>query len=282
MKNIIIYNLVTYLYLFCTLLYTIHVIFKVKKLGKIATSVTLFTLVIHCAAFFIRWAESYQMEIGHLPVRGPYEGLTFSAGIIIIFYIFIEQRIKTRAFSLFVLPLVSLMMIYASLSTQVDNSIHPMPEVLQGNYINYHMLSCFVGYGAFAVSFAASILILLISTGTVTSSNMLCKIHINRETLDNINYKMIAIGFIMFTIMIVTGMFRCKIIWGKYWQWDYVQTWSLLAWIAYAVILHGRYTWKWRVTTTAIFSIIGFILSVISFLIGAGLISKSMHYPLTG
>ncbi|MCX5901173.1 MAG: cytochrome c biogenesis protein CcsA, partial [Proteobacteria bacterium] len=70
--------------------------------------------------------------------------------------------------------------------------------------------------------------------------------------------------------------------WGSYWQWDPVQTWSLLAWLVYANALHGRYMWKWRGGLTAIHSIIGFGLSIVSFLIGAGLINISGHFPITG
>jgi len=178
--------------------------------------------------------ESYQAGMGHLPIRGPYECLTFSAGITVLFYLWVEWKFKTRTF------------------------------------------------GAFVVSFAASILFVLNGAGIITPTNALKKLFISSDLLDDMSYKMIAIGFVMFSIMIVTGMFRSKIIWGSYWEWDPVETWSLLTWIVYAVILHGRYTWKWRSGITAILSIIGFGLSVVSFLIGAGFVSSSLHFPITG
>jgi len=282
MKNVLIYNALTYLYLLCTLMYLIHLLFKRKQIGQIATGLTCFSLAAHVSAFVLRWVESYQAGMGHLPIRGPYECLTFSAGITVLFYLWVEWKFKTRTFGAFIFPFVSIMMIYASLSSAIDSRIQPMPEVLQGNYINYHLSSCFVGYGAFVVSFAASILFLLNGAGIITPTNALKKLFISSDFLDDISYKMIAIGFVMFTIMVVTGMFRSKIIWGRYWEWDPVQTWSLLTWIVYAVILHGRYTWKWRGGISAILSLIGFGLSVVSFLIGAGFVSSSLHFPITG
>jgi cytochrome c-type biogenesis protein CcsB len=282
MKNIIIYNILTYVYLLSTVLYLVHVLFRQKQIGQIATGVTCIACAAHVAAFILRWVESYQAGIGHLPIRGPYECLTFAAGIIVFLYLGIEFKIKTRAFGAFVLPCISILMIYASMSSAINNRIQPMPEVLQGNYINYHLSSCFVGYGAFVISWVASLLFLLNSTGMVTTSNAFRKVFIPNDILDDISYKMIAIGFIMFSILIISGMFRAKIIWGKYWEWDPVETWSLLTWIVYAVILHGRYMWKWRGGITAILSIIGFGLAIVSFLIGAGFASPSLHFPITG
>ncbi len=282
MYNIIIYNVLCYIYLLCTLFYAGHIFFRKNTLGKAATALTFFALIVHTAAFIIRWVESHQLGIGHLPIRGPYECLTFSAGIIILFYLGIERSIRTRAFGVVILPLATLMMIFAALSSEIDHAIYPMPEVLQGNYINYHLSACFVGYGAFTVSCVASIMFLAIQQGIISPANILKRLYLARETLDDISYKMIAVGFIMFSIMIVTGMFRSKIIWGRYWEWDPVQTWSFLAWVVYAVILHGRYTWRWSGGLTAVLSIVGFILSIISFLIGAGFLSSSMHFPITG
>ena len=282
MINTQLYSLITFVYLLCTVLYLIHLLFKVEKVGQIATVITFLAFFTHLAAFVIRWVESYRLGMGHLPIRGPYECLTFSAGVIVIFYLVAEFKIKTRAFGAFILPLVFLLMVFATLSSQIERQIFPMPEVLQGNYINYHLSSCFIGYGAFAVSFVASILFLIRRGGGNVKSEGVGGTIPSRRVLDNISYKMIAIGFVMFTILIVTGMFRSKIIWGSYWEWDAVQTWSLIAWLVYAVILHGRFTWKWSGTITAILSIIGFALSIVSFLTGAGFIFSSGHYPITG
>ena len=275
MINTILYNITPYIYLMCTLLYLVHVLFKSERIGKAATLLTFVGLLVHSAGFIARWIESYQAGMGHLPIRGTYECLTFSACMLVLFYLAIELKIKTRTFGIFIMPIAFLLMVYATMSSRMSNQILPMPEVLQGNYINYHLSSCFIGYAAFTVSFVASVVYLFMREGK--GSTLL-----SRQTLDDISYKMIAIGFVMYSILIVTGMLRSKIIWGSYWQWDQVQTWSLIAWLVYAVLLHGRFTWKWSGTLTAILSIIGFAFSIISFLVGAGFLFSSGHFPITG
>ena len=52
---------------------------------------------------------------------------------------------------------------------------------------------------------------------------------------------------------------------GSYWTWDPKQTWSLITWIIYAVLLHGRLTIGWRGKRAAMLSIIGFAVLLISF-----------------
>ena len=280
MINTYLYAIVPLLYLLCAVLYLLHVLFKVERVGRIATIMAIAGLIIHSAAFIARWIESYRVGMGHLPIRGPYECITFSALMLVAFYLAIEFKIRSRAFGVFIMPVAFLLMVFATLNSRFSKQIVAMPEVLQGNYINYHLSSCFIGYAAFTVSFVASILYLLRrGEGGAPAANTILP---PRETLDEISYKMIAIGFVMYSILIVTGMFRSKLIWGSYWQWDQVQTWSLIAWLVYAVLLHGRFTWKWSGTLTAILSIIGFLFSIISFLVGAGFLFASGHYPITG
>jgi cytochrome c-type biogenesis protein CcsB len=281
MINIQINSIVTFIYLFCTLFYLIDLLFKIKKIGLIATTFTIVAFLSQFAAIVIRGIESYKLGLWHLPIRGPYEGITFSAWVIILFYIVIQYKFKTRVFGAFILPFVFVLMVFATLSPKINSSIVPMPEVLQGNYINYHLASCFIGYAAFSISFVFSILYLFKREKRDSNSNEVKSMIPSRNVLDDISYKMIAIGFVMFTILIATGMFRTRIIWGSYWQWDSVQTWSLICWIVYAVILHGRFTWKWSGRITAVLSIVGFALSIISFLTGAGFIFTSGHFPIT-
>ncbi len=280
MNNIFFYQAATVLYGAGAALYIVSCIFSRTRVVRYATATAAVALLIHAWAFFLRWYESYELGMGHIPVRGPFECMTFSAGTILALYLAVEYKIKSRALGAAVLPAVFLLMISAVFNPSIDAAIEPMPEVLQGNYISYHLASCFAGYAAFSVSCMASIMIFLYKKPA--ADEKAGHAFVSREALDDINYKMIAVGFIMFSIMLVTGMFRSKIIWGSYWEWDPVQTWSLLVLILYAVIIHGRFAWKWSAETVAALSILAFAAAVVSFLVGAGLVSGSGHYPITG
>ncbi len=46
--------------------------------------------------------------------------------------------------------------------------------------------------------------------------------------------------------------------WGSYWHWDPKETWSLITWIIYALMLHARYVRGWRGLRMAIMTTVGF------------------------
>ena len=75
--------------------------------------------------------------------------------------------------------------------------------------------------------------------------------------LDEMMYYSLAIGFILFTIGIMTGSVWAYSAWGSYWSWDPKETWALITWLIYAAALHARMIPSWRGRRIAILTIIG-------------------------
>jgi cytochrome c-type biogenesis protein CcsB len=71
-------------------------------------------------------------------------------------------------------------------------------------------------------------------------------------------YSSAALGFIFLTLGIVTGAVWAHYAWGSYWSWDPKETWSLITWLVYAVMLHTRLVRGWRGRRMAIMAIVGF------------------------
>lgn len=65
-------------------------------LGRLTTYVTLGGLTIQTFAIILRWVESYRLGMGHAPLSNLYESLIFFAWTIILLYMIIELRTKTR------------------------------------------------------------------------------------------------------------------------------------------------------------------------------------------
>jgi cytochrome c-type biogenesis protein CcsB len=167
-------------------------------------------------------------------------------------------------------------MAYASLN---PNDIQPLVPALKSNWLISHVVSCFVGYAAFAVSFGVSILYLFRARSekrSPKSSESFWDFLPSSSALDEIGYKTIAIGFPLLTIGIVTGAFWANVAWGTYWSWDPKETWSLIVWLIYAAYLHARITRGWRGKRAAILSIVGFIATLFCYL-GVNLILSGLH-----
>jgi ABC-type transport system involved in cytochrome c biogenesis permease subunit len=64
--------------------------------------------------------------------------------------------------------------------------------------------------------------------------------------LDTIGYVCILAGFTLMTIGLITGFVYAKTIWGKFWSADPKEIWSIITWLLYAALLHGRLMIGWR------------------------------------
>ena len=53
--------------------------------------------------------------------------------------------------------------------------------------------------------------------------------------------------------------------WGGYWNWDPVETWSLITWLVYALYLHLRITFGWRGRKAAWFAAVAAVAVTITF-----------------
>jgi cytochrome c-type biogenesis protein CcsB len=157
----LILSVTTFVYGFAAFLYLTSWIFKKESPGKFATWVTAVGIVGNTAGIILRWVESYQMGIGHAPLSNLYESLVFFAWVIALMYLIIEGRYKNRTIGAFSMPLAFLAMAYASLSPHVSDRIQPLLPALKSNWLIAHVVTCFIGYAAFAIAFGVSAMYLI-------------------------------------------------------------------------------------------------------------------------
>lgn len=65
--------------------------------------------------------------------------------------------------------------------------------------------------------------------------------------------------------MLVTGAIWANNLWGSYWSWDPIQTWSLISWLIYGIYLNLRVLHGWRLRRAAWMAIGAIIAVIISF-----------------
>jgi cytochrome c-type biogenesis protein CcsB len=254
----ILLSITTFAYLLCALLYLSGVIFHRRMIMLWGSITGVVTLAIQIAGIILRWWESYQIGYGHAPLSNLYESLIFAAWAIMLIYLIMEYRTKQRALGVFPALFAFLAMAYASFSTGVNSKIQPLLPALKSNWLIAHVVTCFLGYAAFAVSFGISVLYIARQSRQETSVGTLSLLPTIRQ-LDEINYQMVLFGFLWLSLGIITGSVWADLAWGAYWSWDPKETWSLITWLIYAALLHARNMKGWRGNRVAWLSIIGFV-----------------------
>ena len=270
------FNITTIAYFAAMVLFIVYIVSRAQAVALTATGVVWAGFVANTIAIGLRWREAYALGFQQAPLSNLYESVVFFAWSIALVYLLMDLKYKQRAVGAFVLPFAFIFMIWAQLGLNAE--IQPLVPALQSNWLTYHVITCFLGYAAFAVACGASIMYLLvIGREERKGDNQGIKgIFPSAKVLDDINYKAIMFGFPMLSLGIITGAAWANYAWGTYWSWDPKETWSLIIWFIYAAFLHARFTRGWVGRKAAWLSILGFAATIFCYL-GVNLLLSGLH-----
>jgi len=256
--NTTILSWVTFIYLGSATFYIFKMVTGKEFWGSLASIIAFIGLIAQTVGLIMRWFESYKMGIGHAPLSNLYESLIFFSWTIVLLYLIIEWRIRSRNLGAFVVPFAFFSMAFASFSPNVNARIQPLIPALQSNWLISHVITCFFGYAALTIACGLGFMYLLKGFEKGKRPRLFFRLLPGREIVDELTYHSVVIGFIFLTLGIITGSVWAYSAWGSYWSWDPKETWSLITWLIYAAILHSRFVHGWRGKRMAIMSIIGF------------------------
>jgi len=278
MTSSLLFNVTTIAYMASMVVFFAFIASKNKSVGLAGSMIAYAGFIIQTVAIGLRWKESYDIGVGHAPLSNLYESVVFFSWTIILIFAFIDIKYKYRVVGAFVVPFALLGMTWAQLG--LGNSIEPLVPALQSNWLLYHVITCFLGYAAFAVACGISIMYIIKAkyeeSASTTSASGLMSMFPPIRVLDDLNYRSIMIGFPLLTLGIITGAAWANYAWGTYWSWDPKETWSLIVWFVYAAFLHARFTRGWVGKRAAWLSIIGFAATIFCYL-GVNLFLSGLH-----
>ena len=267
MSDAMMLSWVTFIYFAAFVGYLFRMTFNRDIWGKLATYAALAGLYVQTAALALRWKTSYDLGIGHVPLANFYESLIFFAWTIVLLYLVVEWRIKNKTLGVFTLPIAFFLMAFASLSPSVSSRIQPLIPALQSNWLTIHVLTCFMGYAAFTIAFGLGIMYFFKSKPTDDKEESgFSRFIPGEDMLDELMYQSMALGFVFLTLGIMTGSVWAHYAWGSYWSWDPKETWSLITWLIYALMLHARYVRGWRGRRMAVMTAVGFAAVLFTYL----------------
>jgi cytochrome c-type biogenesis protein CcsB len=257
------------LYLMSTIFYLLFLAVDKRNIESVGHFSLLGGFIIHFIATVVRYVQA-----GYTPITNLHESLSFLSLCVAGFFIFLKRLYKISILGTIIVPVLSLMLIWA---LALPSDIKPLPPILQSYWLPVHTIFAFIGNSIFFVSFFVSVLYLLLERGIKKKRfSPISTRFPSLEALDLINYRCMSYGFPFLTIGIITGSLWAGMAWGSYWNWDPKETWSLITWIVYAILIHNRLTMGWRGRKTAYMMIVGFFSILFTFL-GINFIIGGLH-----
>ena len=248
----------------------VYFIFKLEeRAAKVGRMLLMIGVILHGVGFVSRYFAA-----GYTPITSLFESLTFSAFAIVGVFLAFELRYNLRVLGAFVAPLAFAFSVFAAF---LPGEVRTLAPALNSYWLPVHVIMLFFGNAVFAVAFGAAIMYLLMERELKRKKlGPIFKRLPSLDVLDDINYRCLTIGFPLLTLGIITGSIWAEYAWGSYWSWDPKEVWSLITWLLYAALLHGRMTVGWRGRKAAILAIVGFCAILFTFL-GVNLLLPGLH-----
>jgi cytochrome c-type biogenesis protein CcsB len=258
--NILFFKAAMGVYLLSAVGYIIYIIRpERKRIAAASLWAAFFGFLLHIVFFSMRWVES-----GRIPATNFFEAVNFLGMGIMLVFLIMEFRFRIAALGSFMLPLVIVLMLPAFIVTGEIQALNP---ALKSGWLGIHTSFAVLGDAAFAFAFIVSVMY-LIQERQLKAKHLGAIFHRlpSLDIMDNLGYKALTIGWPLFTLGMITGSIWANSAWGTYWSWSPKETWSLITWAMYLVLLHLR-TIGWRGRKMAFLSILGFVLVLVSFFV---------------
>ena len=215
---------------------------------------------------------AHSFAIGHIAVTRFDEGLSFLAFSLAILYLLLDRRHVLAVLGAVITPLASLLML---VSVLVSSGATQLPPALRSAWLPVHVTLAFLGNAVFALAFATSLVYVFEDSRLKAKRPGRRRLLPSLERLDDLNHRLLSWGFPLLTLGIVTGAIWAHFAWGEFWSWEARETWSLVTWSLYAILLHGRSV-GWRGRRAAALTIFGFAVLLVSF-VGVNVFFPGRH-----
>lgn len=206
---------------FIALFYTIYRMTKKREIKALNIALPILLGVSFFALTFglaLRWIIS-----GNIPMSNGYESMLTVAWFVMLISILMQLRIRIVMVFGF---LISGFFLLVSHINQIDPAIGQMMPVLNSPLLSIHVSIIMMSYALLSLTFICGIMgICLRSHG---------------EELQALSRIFLYPALTTMGYGIFIGAIWANVSWGNYWSWDSKETWALITFMIYAVVVHTQ------------------------------------------
>lgn len=136
----------------------------------------------------------------------------------------------------------------------------------------FHLLAALAAYSFMTIAFVQAVLLALLQRqlkdpAAATESSGLVANLPNLMAMERILYRIVLLGFVCLTLVLVLGAFATNDAYGQFFVFDHKTVLSWMAWIVFAVLLVGRYFFGWRNKQARAWFWAGYAILVVAYLV---------------
>lgn len=240
--------------------------------SRLATRLTTAATAVGFSAILVRWFESYQAGVGHIPISNLYEVFVLFIVITGSIQLVVQRDARLGALGPFfsMAPSAAVVFLLWYGTSRAAYELQPLVPALDSYWMKLHVPANFIGYGAFCLAAMVAAASLLTRFGAVARRLP------DSGVLDSLMHRLIAVGFVFFTVATVLGALWAAEAWGGYWSWDPKETWALVVWLNYGAWLHFRLVKGYRGPVVAWWALGGLLVTLFAFL-GVNMYLSGLH-----
>ncbi len=245
------------LYILTFFHYSYHFMKGGKNFLNLKRFPLLFTLIIHAAYLIIR-----TIQFDHPPITNVFEIFTVLAFAISFSYFILELVTDIRGTGPFIIIISILFQIVSSLFIR---DLTEVKDVLRSHLLGSHVLTALLGYAGITISAVYGILYLILYKEIkLNKFGLIFNRLPSLEILEKMSFYSAVIGFTLLTIAITIGMVWLPRAFPNFSYTDPKLVGSLLVWVLYGIGILSKIFAKWRGKKVVTFSILGFIIAILS------------------
>ena len=206
---------------------------------------------------------------GRPPVTNMFESVVYMNWVVMLLaLIFGAVRRQSAPVSVGAL-LGAVVMVYADL-LPIDSSLEVLVPVLRSNYwLTIHVMTIVSSYGVLGLAMGLGHRHLILESLKKFKKK-------ERDSSQKLIYRTIQIGTLLLGIGTTLGGVWANESWGRFWGWDPKETWALITFLGYLILIHLYYFQRISPFALAVSSVAGFQLVLmtwygVNFVLGRGL-----------
>lgn len=181
---------------------------------------------------------------GHLPLFGTYENAQAACWFVFLFTLLIRKYGDSLHYLGIITYLWGIGLFLWALRFN-PNRI-PLTISEQSLWVDLHVLFAWLAFGSFLVAAGMAVVII-----REKNANFIIPAAVPRTTLTELHFKYLSFGFVTYSVMLALGAYYSFLLFNRWWQWDIVETLSLINWLLYGLIIHLRLFYRRRLKLAA-------------------------------